>query len=500
MLHRRLTIYFTAAFLSIFLSCWIAGKESVINSDAICYLQSAATMPAGFQVAMHLCDQAKWPFYSALIFGLASLTKLSYITAANVLNGIFSLLSVITFITIVRLLNNKPRVLWLAALVILLASELNGVRTYIIRDHGFWAFYLLSILFLLQYYRTRLWFLAWGWGLSLIVATLFRLEGAIFLVVIPFSVWLMGKPQNVSRITLFLQLNTITFIIGVFLCFWFIFHPMGQDAGRLPELQFQLLHGIHSVLTNFNLKAGTVARFVLSPDSAQDARLILFLMLVSWYVLSVVSNLSLIYSVLVVYAWKNKNLSADKSTHWVLWSYIVVNIMVTGMFLVEHLFLSKRYLIALSLVLMLWVPFALEHLLQQWQQRKWPFILAVFFIIISSLGGIFDFGYSKQYIHQAGQWLEENAPPQATIYSNDYHVMYYSKHFGNQIFAKFKEFSDMHFIANGQWEKYDYVALRVNDQEVRSSSGILAGIKLIPVKIFANKRGDQVRIYRGLPE
>jgi hypothetical protein len=146
---------------------------------------------------------------------------------------------------------------------------------------------------------------------------------------------------------------------------------------------------------------------------------------------------------------------------------------------------------------MIWVPFALDNLLQQWRVRKWPLVLAVFFIVISSLGGIFEFGYSKRYIHEAGHWLAVNAPMNARIYSNHYLVMYYSDHFGNDIFNKAVSFSDLKTISNGKWKQYDFLALEVDEKNLPQTEPIMEEMDRKPLAVFMNKRGDQVVIFRG---
>ena len=83
-------IYITAVLISLCLSAWANIREVVINPDAICYLQSAQSMVEGVRAAMQLCDQAHWPFYSALIYGFATLTKIPYLYAAYLLDAIFS--------------------------------------------------------------------------------------------------------------------------------------------------------------------------------------------------------------------------------------------------------------------------------------------------------------------------------------------------------------------------------------------------------------------------
>ena len=74
---------------------------------------------------------------------------------------------------------------------------------------------------------------------------------------------------------------------------------------------------------------------------------------------------------------------------------------------------------------MLWVPFALDDLIQKWGNfRHRLFLLMVSFILfISSISGIFDFGDSKYYVYAGGNWLAEHVPRQAKLYLNDYHIM-----------------------------------------------------------------------------
>jgi hypothetical protein len=206
----------------------------------------------------------------------------------------------------------------------------------------------------------------------------------------------------------------------------------------------------------------------------------------------VASNLSYIYSILVVYAWARKKLISSP----VLWTYVLTNVLITSIFLIENMFLSKRYLIALVLTLMIWVPFALEDLLKQWKERRWPFALAIFLVLASGIGGIFHFGPSKFYIRQAGEWLATNMPEKASLYSNDYQVMYYSHQFGNQIFQLSPQYMNLQTIANQRWKQYDFVAIRFNKNDIEKNAAFINEMKLTPVQVFSNKRGDQVSIYQ----
>jgi hypothetical protein len=495
--HSRCFVYFTAAIVSVLLSYWIGSHHVVLNPDAICYLQSAELVPQGLSAVMALCDQSTWPFYQVLIAGLVAMTKCSYEHAAFMLNGLFSLFTVLIFIRIVALFTDNKRLLWLAAVVILFAHELNVFKQDIIRDHGFWCFYLLSIFFLLRFFQQKEWLAALGWSGSLVLATLFRIEGAIFLAFIPMLTWFEWKQPWFARLKAFVQLNLPMLLVAGLVLLVAIMHPE-VSLGRLAELRshFQLSNFYTDVIQHYIALADELGRSVLG-RSENDKYLVYFFTLVVWYISIVISGLSLIYAVLFGYAVVKKSFKAECNAKLVLWGYIALNVLLTFIFLVQNQFVSKRYIIALALTLMLWVPFALNDLIAQWSKRRWPLVLAIIFISISGVSSVYHLGGSKQYIRAAGDWLDQNVAQTAKIYSNDYQVMYYSQHFGNQIFAKQREYADLHGLQGGQWKQYDYLAIRLNKKSLITEAKLLHELDSLPVVVFTGKHSeDQIRIYR----
>ncbi len=486
-------IFGFAILASLGLSLWINLHEYVVNPDAICYLQSAASVKDGLYAAIHICDQAKWPLYAFIIYYFSIIAHLSTQTSAYVIDAIFSAITVITFMSIVHFIVPRVRVVILAAIVILLAHEFNSIRQYIVRDHGFWAFYLMSIFAMLHFFQDLKWRYAFAWSLCIGIATLFRVEGALFYLLAPLVSFFDCRHRFLQRVYAFIKLNLITICgISVFATI-FAIHPHLQLT-RVGELQFQIMHGSDFVVQHFSELKQSFAKNILTADSANEAGVVLFLMFASWYLYSVVMNLSVIYTFLVVYGWVKKSITTERTVYPVLFAYIAINVLITAVFLAEHMFLSKRYLIAMSLVLMFWVPFALDMILDRW--KKWCMGLLLFIMLVSSLGGILDFGYSKKYIYDAGQWLSENAPANASIYSNDYQVLYYSHHFGNDIFDKAREYNDLNALNNGVWKQFDYLAIRVTKNEESTITIVMKQINFPLVKEYSNKRGDQVKIFR----
>ncbi|EKD72046.1 MAG: hypothetical protein ACD_46C00024G0001, partial [uncultured bacterium] len=207
----------------------------------------------------------------------------------------------------------------------------------------------------------------------------------------------------------------------------------------------------------------------------------------------------LIYFILLLYAWFSHAAIWTRSSTRIIFAYLLVNIFVTSIFFIEHFFLSKRYLIALSLILMLWVPFALDKLLTRTTAHIYyrrAYYLIIFLIFVSSLDGIFEFGYSKLYIRQAGDWLEKNVSHQSSLYVNNFQLMYYSQHFGSDIFKKIPIYRNINIIADQKWKQYDYVALRIDKKNEPNIANIMQSITIKPVQQFQNKRGDQVVIFK----
>ncbi|MFZ2316158.1 MAG: phospholipid carrier-dependent glycosyltransferase [Gammaproteobacteria bacterium] len=494
-------MYAVAAAISLLFSIIVNAQEVVINSDAICYLGSAETIgKLGLKAAMQLCDQAKWPLYSLLIYGTSKILFVTPTFAAQIINALLSVLSVSAFILIVKELGGTTRVQWLAAGVILLSHEFNSVREYIVRDHGFWAFYLLSIWLVLKYFRRPRGLVALAWNVSLMIATLFRIEGVIFLLAIPCLSWLCFRYSCFQRAKFFFTLYTPIILMGVLISAWLLIHPQQtlQALGRVSEVTNQFQHGFSMMLERYRTTEANLAQHVLTSDSAKEAGMVLFAMLIAWYIVAVWANVSWVYGGLIIYAWWRRAAAWSNTSTLMVAGYIFVNLIITLSFLLEHLFLSKRYLIALSLVLMLYVPFALNDL---WERRRdlhnrVMLSIACFFILISALGGILDFGHSKQYIRDAGRWLDHNVPSQASLYSNDYHVMYYSHHFGNAIFQTIRNNWRIETIADDKWQQFDYLALRLGSHDDPAIIAVTKKINTAPIETFSNKRGDRVVIYK----
>jgi hypothetical protein len=90
--------------------------------------------------------------------------------------------------------------------------------------------------------------------------------------------------------------------------------------------------------------------------------------------------------------------------------------------------------------------------------------------------------------------LSTHVAKSQSLYANDFQLMYYSQHYGNDVFKQLP--IDLNRIANNQWRHYDYIALRSSKHDDDKTTTIEQAMALSPVVTFSNTRGDTVRIYQ----
>lgn len=494
---RLWPLYLVAAVLSLLLSTWISARELVINPDGICYLLSAeAFQTFSTGQVMHLCAQAGWPFYAWLIHVFMSLTGFSSLVSANVLDASFDLITVLGFMRLSQVLGGGRRVLIFAALVILFSHEFNSARQYIVRDHGYWAFYLLSLIFFVQCLQALTYRRAIAWAATLLVATLFRIEGAMFFILLPMAALFLPRQAARFRTTLVLFAPCVLGLSAVLLSFTF-FPSHWVQSGRILELGQYLTQSGANMIVQFSTAKRALIAHVLPLEAARDAGLVWFLTLIIWYFTNILQNLSIIGAVLLAYAWSTGCARFEPRLRLGVVAYLLVNFLITAVFFSQHLFLSKRYLIAFTLTLSVWLPFALLQLstLRASVSQRLAYYAAIFFLVLSSVGVIINSGPSKAYLREAGDWLAVNVPSEQSLFINDGQLMYYAKHYGLSQFKMNQQMHDPAALANGQWHHYQYIALRVRGDDTRWASAAIA-MNQQPVRSFSGPHGDAILIYK----
>jgi hypothetical protein len=212
--------FLLTALASVLLSAWCSYALPIPNPDAVLYLRAADQFSVG-QWSEGF-DTYKWPFYSLLIAGMKVVTGLETLIAAQVVNALLSLGLTLALIALaVELTNGDRAVVTVACILVLMQSQLMGMRPAIVKEHGYLAFMVATVLFAVvdndrPSWRTKLALVS-----SLAGATLFRIEGLyLALLVVGFYVLVRLKTVTAQVTTIVLFVLTASALLPFAFRLW----------------------------------------------------------------------------------------------------------------------------------------------------------------------------------------------------------------------------------------------------------------------------------------
>lgn len=458
-------IYIAAVLLSFLLSFIGFNQQFLpnIGVDGVLYLRCAAAYnEGGLKAAMALYT---WPFYSIIIAHLHQL-GLSYITAARLLDVLLQAWMVYFFIRIVLHFNPTPRVgLW-ALLCIICYSTFNGERGLFLRDFGYWAFYLTSFWTALAFLKTERQHYLWLFGLSTLVAALFRIEGVVIaLCAIVLFFFMPGWSLYARCRNSFIM--AWPFWLGAVLFLLIGSHNL-YGGGRLQDIYNVIVHGVTTQLLHNQVQVVALMNKALKPNYVfVHIEQMYFSMLIGFFIYKLVICTEVIYSGLAVYGWAKKALVLNRREKILWYGLMIIQILILFVFLMNHLFLTSRYVLALSLLILLWTPFGIEQLYQKAliSTRKWRISITIAlscFFIFSLFYSFVHIGPSKQYLSDATRWLQQYTAVNDRIAVNEPIMLYRVKGaiptWNEDLFTAIQD-------GNCQFSAYRYVAVKFRHED-----------------------------------
>ena len=504
--HSTYFIVFIAIVISTLFTLIAMQRGDAINPDGILYLRTAqAFLDEGFHAAMQIYG---WPFYAIIIASISQFLHVSLIQSAQFLNFILQGIMVVAFILLIKEVGGGRREQWAAAILFLIFPIINHDRVWFIRDFGYWAFFLIAIWQLIRFSHTRKWLNALVWGCAMAIATTFRIEGTIIWLLTPLALLVTDSPSQgiSSRLIALIKSYSVIFVIGIVAVAWWAFHPnlSIQSSGRLVELLNELHSGVMVTLSSFHENASFLAAAILNANSYDNASTILVGGLIAVFIVAFIKTLTFFFMFLFGYAVVNQLLPASKTVKAILVTCMMINVLVITLFVFQQQFVDGRYIVPLCLLFLCWTPFGLTGLYNKWlmpsrdwASKKWvfPLVCSLMFVMVSP--AFVQYGSSKAYLVQAGQWINNNLPENTTLYTNSKEVLFYAKRSGTDWNKDFPLFENsFRRIDDHSWNQLDYLAFRFGHDEKWLEQHINDVIKLDPLLTFANKRGDKVVIYK----
>lgn len=351
--NSKIRIYTAFFGVCIYLSTLLTNGS--INNDGILYLQMATTFNE-FGWNDKLFDQGMPPFYAISIALIHAVTTFTFENCAHLLNIIFVLLLADAFICSYWQLNTKINYLWMPAVVILAYTGLNNYKPMIIRDWGYWAFLWKALFYFIQAYkyeRLKYYIL---WHIFIILAFLLRSEAIVLILFLPCYLLLTKK----SIASLFCLLFLGLFI--VILC------NFKDQYGHLSRIcRFFSIEGIGGMWHQFMQYANVVTSKALSHQFIMSERsiktnVIPFITsgLVGLIIIQAITKMGVLYAGIVTVGYFRYKRLHNLQYVFINWM-IGVSILLLFIYLAfkAHV-LSGRYVIQISLFLLLYVTYYCE--------------------------------------------------------------------------------------------------------------------------------------------
>ncbi len=443
---------------NIALSFWCLKFDPIINNDGITYLAIAQMMLDGSW--NEAFGYYSWPYYSFFIAAIAKLFFLDIESAAYLLNTLFVTSLTLAFVCIVgELSNNNRRIILIAMLVILLFPSITKYRSFIIRDFGYLSCYLWSLYFIFRFCNTLNKSHLIGWLVFAALSCLFRFEGIAFLLIAPYFLFLFTARRVPHRRTILSVLSIAIAAISVSLIIWYVndkyasMIEMAQASGKNVNNVTDLF------LENLKTKLGGQELTAISYTGVIIAN-------VGDVAYELIRRMAVFYFLFALYAYLKNHVFKTMLMKRIWLVYVITNFMVLVGFSLYNNFLVSRYTMATALTLLILSPFVIDQLIRAFKNtsmvKRVASIIAIGMLSLASLEGL-DVRTKKTHIKTAGQWIANELPSDAKIYSNDRLIAYYAE---PDVAANLNEtYNNLQlrtYLDSGHIKTYDYIAHSVS--------------------------------------
>jgi hypothetical protein len=339
----------------------------------------------------------------------------------------------------------------------------------------------------------------------MLVAILFRIEGIAILLLLPFILWFRREVPAAQRLGYFCQAHAITGLLLLSLAVWLISDPtFAEKAGRLSTPIAHLTwHDIGTTLiSGLQQKAERLREAMLNSYSDDYALPGVLATLLVIFLDRLVTTLTPLYSALPWFRSLRTRFHFSTGLGFILVWLGLLNCLIAFVFLAYVFFLMPRHVMPLVLTVLLVIPFALASLHDHWQTRRhyplrsrWVSPIILLLLIFMTADGLLSVGgTSKVYIREAGIWLREHIPGEASLYTNNIKISYYSGHAIDWSQPPRWAVTEQ-ALQSGVWRRHDYLALAVKRRQSDTEQWLFATLGT-PIKIFANQDQDAVFIFQ----
>ncbi|PPC94738.1 MAG: hypothetical protein CTY33_02220 [Methylotenera sp.] len=460
-----------------------------INPDSVLYFESARLFALGeWQQGFKVFQ---WPLYALLIAFTHQITTLEIQTSAQLLSMIFFGITTASFLKIIELAGGGKNVMCAGILILFSSNYLVGdVLEMLMRDQGFWAFFLMSLVFFIRFYKNRNYLDAFFWQVYMITATLFRIEGITYLIALPLMLFFDQKQLLAQSVIDFLKSNflNISLIILMIAALMLNIIPI-ESFGRLNEILT-----INDQLTEkLFAQSAIMGTHVLGQYLDEFALPGILLTFVYVLIIKTIHATGYVNVGLAVLTIRSKPALLDDKVAKVLNIAAVIALINMALIITKVFVLSGRYVLALSLILMIFASFyfgaIFKHLQTSSQtnkKMKWLVIALIAFMSLSLVKNILPKRDGYNYVQDAVTWLNAKNSSKKPVFYDDTRARYYA---GAPFIGTWEDNWAIlkKSIENGDIHQYEYLvinhALKHSDREQQLAQKIP---QFTPIKKFSD--------------
>jgi hypothetical protein len=445
----------------------IQVQNGWVTDDTVLYFEVARLFAlGGWQQGLALYQ---WPLYPGLLALLHMATGLSIHTAAQGLAIALFALTTASLIRLIRLAGGGNLIVACGALLLFGSQYIVGdILPMLIRDHGFWAFLLLSLMYFMQFYREGKWRDALLWQLAAIVAMLFRLEAITYLALLPLVLLAQHALDTRGKAMRMLQAYTLSLAAAATLAIALLTVPALSmaDLGRLREIVALFEHNYLVIMQNVVDKARLMSEQVLGYHLREYGLQAVLLSLAMAIVFKVIQAAGW-WTAALLFVKSRSEANTAEDARPVLYGAVAIAVLNAWLIILSTFILSSRYVISLALLLMLFAAFRMGSLLSpapagisQSSGRKW---LGIFFVVLLGLGLVANLWPKKDsynYEQEAVIWLKQHSEADSTVFYVSPRARYYAgAPYAGRGVDYWVSVSDA--LADGSIHKYDYLVINM---------------------------------------
>lgn len=426
--HLDIRVYAVVASLLISGILLLFPYSHTPNDDAFTYIRTADIfLNDGLAAAFQYYS---WASYAVLI-GLTSKIGLGLFPAAHLINALFYAMLVFAFVSIVKEMHSSRLILGLAAIVILVYPQLNEYRAYVIRDTAFWALALLGLWLFLLFARTGLLLYAIGFCGAMLFAMCFRPEALFYLLVTPAALLVDQRFDKQQRRRRFLLLASLVVGIGLL-----ALAALAMGGANVILLLTEFVSVYKPFIINTfapdAAQADAIGSVLFGEHAAAYSQEYITMFMAAGLFTILLANLfngiGGPYFWVLVYGAIQNQLRVSREVAIPVLLFALVNALVLLGFLFITRYLTSRYAILLSLMLVLLVPQLLAYYLENKAPAKRRAAVAVLSIFLTycAFDSYISFGDSKRYVYEAIDYIAQNSDERNRLVTNNPTIAYTS--------------------------------------------------------------------------